>query len=313
MIITKETDKQTELSAFAVPHDDVPPPYVHVQRSAIPNGPPLPSQSTSSGQTTDLVDSQVQIPDIPASNFVYIFKKDGSIRQSFVIDTRLDVPQDLSSIPPPPPPKPKPKATRTNSINNSLSWLNRNKDDPFAVDENAPRPHLKLESKDGSINTDIWLVHSDHGRVDPVPSTGSKEKGKAILDVGTKDGSVNLKLHSLTEQNVSLRVWSKDGSITVYIPSSFVGPVNIYTADGSVVPSAGISKRLSTFSQFDKTRKCFLGDFRTAGYTDAASWNGSSLDIMTKDGSVRLFLIEEHDASKSKGFMSKLLGSLLNV
>lgn len=98
------------------------------------------------------------------------------------------MPQDLS----PPPPPGKAKATRTNS------WLRPNKDDPFAVDENAPRPHLKLESRDGSISTDIWLVNSDHGRkdLDPAQSTSTSEKEKAILDVGSKDGSVNVRLVS---------------------------------------------------------------------------------------------------------------------
>ncbi len=56
-----------------------------------------------------------------------------------------------------------------------------------------------------------------------------------------------------------------------------------------------------------------MDDLKYIFAADATSWNGSSLDIMAKDGSVRLFLIEEHDATKSKGFMSKLLGSVLNV
>lgn len=135
----------------------------------------------------------------------------------------------------------------------------------------------------------------------------------------------------MTEQKVSMRVWSKDGAIRVFIPSSFVGPVNIYTGDGSVIPSEGISKRLSTFSHINKCQKGFLGDLKSAGYSgssrrfcfsvmidviftdDAASWTGSSLDIMTKDGSVRLFNIEELDSSNSKGFMRKLVEALWNA
>lgn len=89
------------------------------------------------------------------------------------------------------------------------------------------------------------------------------------------------------------------------------------------------------FLTTNKRRKCFKvhDDFRSAGYNtsaftllssefettdvliyvsagDAESWTGSSLDItsMTKDGSVHLFTIEEHDQKNSKGFVNKLLG-----
>ncbi|KLO16663.1 hypothetical protein SCHPADRAFT_202760 [Schizopora paradoxa] len=310
MIITKETDKQSELAAVAmpIPKDesfDVPPPYV--QRASIPSAPF--SSSSPSAQfdpSHSPIDPAHQLPDIPTSNFVSIFKRDGAIRQSFVIDTSLDVPQDLSPVPPPPPPKP---ATTSPSFIDKIIPSSM-KEDRFALPENAPRPHLKLESRDGSINANVWLVHSEQGRVD---TSACPEKEKAIFDIGTKDGSVIVKLHSLTEQKVSMRVWSKDGRITVYIPSSFVGPVNIYTGDGAIIPSAGVSKRLSTFAQHNKTQRSFLGDFKSAGYSDAASWNGSSLDILTKDGRVQLFYVEELDGLKPQGIMSKLLGSLMNV
>lgn len=161
-----------------------PPPYV--QRAIIPNAPLSPTSPTLS----DSVDPLHQLPDIPTSNYVYISKRDRAIRQSFVIDTSLEVPQDLSSIPPPP----LPKASTSSSFINKIA--KSNKEDPFAVAENAPRPHLKLESKDGSIDANVWLVHSENGRVDPVNVQPSPEKEKAIMDIGTKDGSVNVKLVS---------------------------------------------------------------------------------------------------------------------
>lgn len=80
---------------------------------------------------------------------------------------------------------------------------------------------------------------------------------------------------SLTIQNTattrpySLRVFSKHGSVTVAIPRSFVGPVTLRTRHGSVRVSDEIAARMTTFSEDDGARECFIGNadaFRKSTY-----------------------------------------------
>ena len=112
------------------------------------------------------------IPGIPPSNFVHISRRDGSIRGTYVIDTSLSIPEDLLSAPQ--------DAQARGKVIGDISG------------ESDIRPNLKLETKDGSINANVWLV--PHTESQDARVGNSIENERASIDAFTKDGSITVKL-----------------------------------------------------------------------------------------------------------------------
>ncbi|KAI5120015.1 hypothetical protein M0805_008476 [Coniferiporia weirii] len=170
-------------------------------------------------------------------------------------------------------------------------------------DPDDARKNLSLQCKNGSISATVWLVGT--------PSSHDEDDGqaRAVLDVRGHNGSVTLHLNATTTRPFALSASSKNGSVTASIPSSFIGPVEMGSYNGSITVSSAVQARLVTFSEVDGRRSCFIGDFRAAGYTGKGAWTGSTLDIHSHNGRVKLSFVDEApEESISSGFWGKIFG-----
>lgn len=113
--------------------------------------------------------TRVGLPDIPPTNFAKIRRTNESIKGKFVIDPGLSIPDGVLSYP---------------------EAAAHEHDPEYTVSE-GPRKNLQLESINGSINVDVWLIdcEEDVSRVE--------ELKRAELEVSSKNGSVSLRLVSL--------------------------------------------------------------------------------------------------------------------
>ncbi|KAL4257612.1 Adhesin domain-containing protein [Pleurotus pulmonarius] len=137
----------------------------------------------------------------------------------------------------------------------------------------SQRSNLSLEALNGSINANIRLV------LPQPPTTASA--GKALLTASNQNGSTNIRVDPRGPRPpFRLVVSSGNGSVTVHIPRSFHGPVNIQCTNGSIRVSREIKDDLIVLSD-DFNKKCFIGDL--AGYDGSAGtiqdgWDELSID-----------------------------------
>lgn len=81
----------------------------------------------------------------------------------------------------------------------------------------------------------------------------------------------------------------------------------ITTWNGSTKFSAEASTELTTFSDINRTRRSFIGDF--SEWTDQESWTGDEVVVDARNGTVKVqFDDEVHDTAKSRGFFGRLFG-----
>ncbi|KAF9492582.1 hypothetical protein BDN71DRAFT_1509370 [Pleurotus eryngii] len=136
----------------------------------------------------------------------------------------------------------------------------------------SPRSNLTLEALNGSINANIRLV---------LPGTPATTAGKALLTASNQNGSTNIRVDPRGPRPPFRFVASSgNGSVTVHIPRSFHGPVNIQCNNGNIRVSREIKDDLIVLSD-DFSKKCFIGDL--AGYDGTAGtvqdgWDELSID-----------------------------------
>jgi len=97
------------------------------------------------------------------TNYISVIRKDHSIRERYAIDPFISVPSSL--LPP----------------------LEEGETE-------ADRKNLRLKTKDGSVDVDIWVL-GDGGEYKT--AEGLVQQRRATLDVTSNDGSINLKIVSL--------------------------------------------------------------------------------------------------------------------
>lgn len=247
--------------------------------------------------------SPLSMPDIPRSNYVWIKRANSAIKGTYLIDPNLVIPEALL-------------ATRQAEADAEGAT-------PVDGQESA-RKNLLLESAHSSVNADIWIVNGPTSEDAPsqgsdgatntqrtdvkrAPASGSGERvQKVLLEVKSINASVRVKVNTdFDKLPFELIASSRHGSVGVSIPQAFVGPVTIRTIHGSVGMSKSLEKRMTTFSDSDHIRKCFVGDFASAGF-GRGEWKGSSLDISSDNGSVRLSFSEENVESDNKSIWTKL-------
>ncbi|KAG8975239.1 hypothetical protein FRC05_006182 [Tulasnella sp. 425] len=154
--------------------------------------------------------------------------------------------------------------------------------------------NLSLTSNNGSVKADVVLV----GRGDK----------RASLVAKTHNGSAELKLLSRINCPFRLVAESWNGTVTVYLPRSFVGPVTSSTGNGRLDLSDAVKQNFTLFSDLDRrATKGFIGDWSSSGYGEVtqagAEWMGDEIIAGTKNGSVKVRYIDEFNASGG-GFFS---------
>lgn len=104
--------------------------------------------------------------------------------------------------------------------------------------------------------------------------------------------------------SISLVLHAHDGNVSLSLPRSFNGPLNVTTRDGGVHFSPEIAAAVTTFSEME-TRKCFVGDY--SAWRDTDAWLGDEAVLDVHDGSVKIQFDDEIVPRRSKSFWAKLL------
>lgn len=203
------------------------------------------------------------------------------------------------------------------------------------VDNPTKKSNLTLECGRGSIAADIWLV------TESMSQLGIRNDARrAVIDVHCKSwlGKVDVQLFNTSVYPFTLSASSNGGDINIALPSDFVGPVTLST--GSIydnlrlssftpfAPSAeresssgtsghsevrtvpfstsfefsdAVKARLVTFSETGSARTCFIGNYRSAGYTSRKDWSGSIVDIQSSFGSLKISFVGERQVMGQAG------------
>jgi hypothetical protein len=118
---------------------------------------------------------------------------------------------------------------------------------------------------------------------------------------------------ALTTAAVLLTGISKNGSVEVYLPRSFVGPFTLTTRNGSLKRSDAVTATSTLFYEANGTQRGFIGDHAATDWgADPDGWLGDALVLESANGSCRIYYVDELDSpetsstGKGKGFFSKL-------
>lgn len=214
---------------------------------------------------------------VTPSNYISLDRENNSIKGTYTIDPLITIPKSL------------------------LPTL-------AAGETEANRKNLKLYAKNGSIDVNINLlantgkeVHSHNKRV--------------TLDVGSQNGSVKVNLRRIGTLTSGmpipfhLKAGSRNGSVTVGIPRTFEGLLTIYTKNGSVRMSDGVTQRVTIHNEEKGTQRCFLGDISIYDENEGG-WIGDQLDVSAYNGGVKLHFVEEAglEGPKKSGLFFRILG-----
>ncbi|KAF9515705.1 hypothetical protein BS47DRAFT_1360803 [Hydnum rufescens UP504] len=156
------------------------------------------------------------------------------------------------------------------------------------IDPGDIRPNLELGSQNGSINASVWLQGPD--------------KDRAILDCSSTNGNVHLTIDSRRSQKVGIRVRTHNGSIKVFLPQGFYGPIEHRTQNGTVTFSPALRSSVTTISTSEGIGRSFVGNLNlgnlrrdsemapdaVASRSSAAVpiWKGDALEATTLNGSI---------------------------
>ncbi|KAJ6571387.1 hypothetical protein B0H19DRAFT_1129878 [Mycena capillaripes] len=250
---------------------DFPQSNIIVNRAAVPDDPPpayFKSQSPIAGPSVERSLPPVPSP-IPDSakpiNFLSLSRPRGSIKGTYVIDPRIDIPQSL--LP------------------------------PLAADEisEATRRNVYLHAGKGSINVDLFVVGDG-------PHHDLKPRRRVDIMLNAADKSIKARLHASSPSRlpINLKAQAK-GSITLHIPRFFHGPVTVRTRKGSlkIRPSDrdGLAANLTTFSEANHTHRCFVGDFSDwVKLEGPEEWGGDEIEVESFHGKVKL----QYDSARAE-------------
>ncbi|KAJ7036703.1 hypothetical protein C8F04DRAFT_463730 [Mycena alexandri] len=212
------------------------------------------------------------------TNFLSLSRGNQPIKGTYVIDPRIKIPQFLLPA--------------------------------LAADETeSTRRNAFLHTSNGSIDVALFVVgDGDH-----------KQKVNVLLK--SSNGSIVAKLHTSdtsTRPPVKVCAKSSNGTVTIHLPRSFRGPVTLRTNNGTARFSDAVAADLITFTEANRTRRSFIGDF--ADWTDQpAEWVGDEVEVETSNGNIRLQYVDggdetnggggEEGKGKNKGtFLGRLFG-----
>jgi len=159
------------------------------------------------------------------------------------------------------------------------------------------RKNLKLMSANGAIDVEIFLL-------------GQGPSRRTTMDVKSSNGSVHVKLNAPTNPRNPFHLFASscNGSVTVRLPRSFRGLLTTTAMHGSINISHGLTELLTTFSEINSTRRCFVGDL-SEWVEDEQGWKGDEVAIDTKNGKVNVLYTDEAltPSGTAKGFFSRVM------
>jgi len=147
----------------------------------------------------------------------------------------------------------------------------------------GPRPNINLYSRHGSIKGEIKLC----GPADDL----------VHIRAGSAHGSVSLKLYNGTNQKTHINLSSRQGSVSVYLPSEFRGHIECETSHGKVSFSDPVSQNLTQFSGHNGKHLAFLSPFPIPSGPEGSTAFDKAPDRLVANavhGSVKVFYLDEN-------------------
>ncbi|KAF8190509.1 hypothetical protein BJ912DRAFT_965312 [Pholiota molesta] len=205
------------------------------------------------------------LPDIKPSNFVALFRSNSSISGEWIIEPALLIPPTM--LPP----------------------LSGNETE-------ETRRNLSLESHSGSVDAEIFIMPHNN----EASSQVQQQRNRVFIETSSRNGSVTTKVHDVPSTNPNQPAFRFNGRVTLYLPRSFKGLVNLKTGNGSIRLSSAMKASETQFSDVDRTKRSFIGDFDPSEWMDDAKWTGDQLYVEAKSGNINVHFDDEVDPPKPR-------------
>jgi len=142
--------------------------------------------------------------------------------------------------------------------------------------------NLSLSTKNGSIKADVALI------------SGAPDRATMLLH--GYNGSIKFNLiRRINDQPFKVILESWNGSLTIHLPRSFVGPIR-HDSKSKKTFSDEMNPRVRVISD-----KCsFHGSWEEARFVDFESWKGDEVDAKTHNGSIKFAYYDSPEVTQSR-------------
>ncbi|QRV97043.1 hypothetical protein RhiJN_25062 [Ceratobasidium sp. AG-Ba] len=185
------------------------------------------------------------------------------------------------------------------------------------------RPNLMLGATNGSINAKVYVSSSD------------RVARQSLIVAQGSNGSVGLTVYAPVDQPIRIHATTSNGSVTVKIPTTYVGAVILAMTNGSIKMSEGIKAKSTVFSSSATSKRLFVGDWSAAHFgatpdTSAfgshsiagpstapardpfAMWSGPLVHLGASNGSVNISFEDEDFVSALAAGITKAVKNVIN-
>jgi len=167
--------------------------------------------------------------------------------------------------------------------------------DTYLIDPTLPAPPgshdkaLSLYSQNGSI----------HGTVFLTATPGRKVKGRVELEGLSMNGSLRFSVAECPDDmRLSIMIESRNGSVALFLPRSFRGPLTIKHANGGCDITPSLKARTRTLDETKAEHRCWVGEWGD----DAADpeWIADECVVGSHNGSVKVGYWTPEDAKRQQ-------------
>lgn len=243
---------------------------------------PLPRGEGSSLQVATLPNPP---PDLPPTNYLHVREKDSAVKKKVLLDLSIPPPQTLAL----------PTGTQGSEISN-----------------------LILDSHNGAVSGDVWVLRSDAG--DSASRTSKGMRDRVRLEFLSHNGAIKALVHvhpSMAEPRPFLHIEARghNGSVTISIPRCFRGQLTLHTHNGRVQLSSALAPRAAMLSGLNGTHTYFVGERPSDDkWRTGTSGEGEEVDEAigwSKNGSVKVSYDDEDLAGvRTPGVLSSLFRAM---
>ncbi|KAI0053151.1 hypothetical protein FA95DRAFT_935105 [Auriscalpium vulgare] len=259
------------------PYEYDSPPTTDTQPASTASGSSFPGAPQTPSTSSHPPASSSVPADLSPANFLHIHEQNGSVRGRYLLDLRL----------------PRPPAG--------------------FLPEGPSAENIKLESNNGAVTAEVWVVGSEARAHACDYKTGP---ARARLTFFSRNGAVRAKVHMPASETprvfLTINVHSRNGSTSLTIPRDFRGQLTAHTDNGRVSLSSELAARTATLSTAGGTHTYFVGQRPASNswVTGDGKGPGDSVDdaaLWTKNGSVS---VRYADEDEGVSFWSSLLKPL---
>lgn len=290
-MLKDDSEKALPSPAAATWQPDVqPPPYASSSHSRHPSTLQPKSDHVRRPSSTlkplqPVVISNVSIHN-GTTNHVAIKTKNEPINGQFSIDPTLPIPDLASEF--------KSKKGK------------RRKGNSFRPDDDM-KTNALFETRRGPVNLELRIVGQNKG------------DSKARVDIRSDQGDVQISVPEIQEKrNVSLDIETRRGNITVFIPRTYDGPINLYSKRGNLVFLPILTSRMRIIKAKEDEALVMIVPSSGASGSRIATPGGSRLGaaaqlydgdfarLTSRTGNIIVGLLGEDTIPTEKGWWKKL-------